>query len=332
MNELVDRHLLDLLQGLWNKCMEDMEIFVSDAQALAAIFMILYFAMKAYPMMTGDRRLELMPLLRPFAIAMVILFWGLFVQAITFPFNSITNTARGNFYEQLKEVEALSRQRYALIDSVAIELMTTSLEVERAETENRSMGGKILASVGIDLEDIGNKIAGMWLYVQAKLKFMLVQLMERIVVIFFQFCTYIIFFLQIVFASVLVILGPISFALSILPAFRDSYINWLSRYISVCLYSAIGYIILSVACAMLQYGLKQEIDVLNYVLNNEAAFIMYVSYSSGDVAMFVVTALVGGFAMLTVPIVSTWVVQTSGVGQAVGTMVGGAAMAARKVA
>jgi len=331
MNELFDRHFLDLFEGLWSKCMEDMELYVSDAQALAAIFMMLYFALKAYPVMVGDSRIEIMPLLRPFAIALVIIFWSPFVGVINFPFNSITNTARGNFYEQLDKVEELSRHRYALIDSVAIELMHTSLEVERAEGENRSLGSELLAKIGIDLEEIGNKIAGMWLYVQAKMKFMLVQLMERIIIVFFQFCTYVIFFLQIIFASVLVILGPLAFAISILPAFRDTYINWISRYISVCLYSAIAYIVLSITCAILEYGLEKETRILEYVLKDQKAFIMYVCYSSGDVAIFTVSALIGGFAMLSVPIISTWIVQTSGVNQAVASMAGGAAMAAGKV-
>ena len=39
------------------------------------------------------------------------------------------------FTNQIEEVELLSRNRYALIDSVAVELLHTSLEVERAENE-----------------------------------------------------------------------------------------------------------------------------------------------------------------------------------------------------
>ena len=44
------------------------------------------------------------------------------------------------------------------------------------------------------------------------------------------------------------------------------------------------------------------------------------------------TALLGAFAMLTIPFVSTWIVSTTGVGQAVGGMVGGAAIATKAVA
>jgi len=56
---------------------------------------------------------------------------------------------------------------------------------------------------------------------------------------------------------------------------------------------------------------------------------MYVSMSSGGVNAFVNTCLLGAFSMLTIPFVSTWIVQTTGVGQAVGGMVGGATMAAK---
>jgi len=67
-------------------------------------------------------------------------------------------------------------------------------------------------------------------------------------------------------------------------------------------------------------------------LESEAAFVMYVGMTSGGVNSFLLTALLGAFAMLTIPFVSTWIVSTTGVGQAVGGMVGGAAIATKAVA
>ena len=76
----------------------------------------------------------------------------------------------------------------------------------------------------------------------------------------------------------------------------------------------------------------EEEEILEYALRNEAAFVMYVGMTSGGVNSFLLTALLGAFAMLTIPFVSTWIVSTTGVGQAVGGMVGGAAIATKAVA
>ena len=229
----------------------------------------------------------------------------------------------------IDEVEMLSRNRYALIDSVSMELLATSVEVERAENETNKDKWSIM---GIDFSAVGDKIAGLYVYVVAKFKMLLFNFAEFLIVTFWQVCIYFVFFLQILFRAILIILGPLSFAFSILPAFRDAYIQWIARFISVSLYSCIGYIVLSVSLVAMQYGLEREIEILEYTLRNEAAFVMYVGMTSGGVNSFLLTALLGAFAMLTIPFVSTWIVSTTGVGQAIGGMVGGAAIATKTVA
>ncbi|WP_051017844.1 hypothetical protein [Pontibacter sp. BAB1700] len=113
-----------------------------------------------------------------------------------------------------------------------------------------------------------------------------------------------------------------------LPGFRDSYLTWIARYISVGLYSGLGYIVMSISFVLVKYGLMKEIDILKAVLGNEEMFIAYVSFPSGSISFYIVSLIVGGLAMLTIPIISTWIVHTTGVGNAIGTMAGGAAKAA----
>ena len=63
-------------------------------------------------------------------------------------------------------------------------------------------------------------------------------IIEFIVVTFGKYVP-ICLFLQIIFTGILVILGPLAFAFSVLPAFRDAYIQWIARFVSVSLYSCI---------------------------------------------------------------------------------------------
>src|ERR1700749_5359086 len=70
--------MMTFLGGLKESIWAHFDLFISDAQALAAIFMIIFFAIKSYEMMSGDKKMEIMPLLRPFGLAMVIIWWGAF--------------------------------------------------------------------------------------------------------------------------------------------------------------------------------------------------------------------------------------------------------------
>ena len=73
--------LNELKLSIWNH----FDMFIVDAQALAAIFMIIFFAIKSYEMMVGDKQMEIMPLLRPFGLAMIIIWWGAFVKVVAYP-------------------------------------------------------------------------------------------------------------------------------------------------------------------------------------------------------------------------------------------------------
>lgn len=326
MNELIDKFLLELFEGLHDKIGVLFGEFIGDAQALAACFMLIYFGMESFKMMSGDKKLEIMPLLRPFALGLVLMFWIPFVNLVDEPAEYLTATSKAMFNNQLDEVEMLSRNRYALIDSVAVELMKTSLEVERAEDEVKE---KKWYEFGIDFSAIGDKIAGLWVYVIGKIKMLFFQIIEFVVVTIWQVCIYFVFFLQIIFQGILAILGPLAIAFSILPAFRDAWVQWISRYISVSLYACIAYIVLSISLVIMQYSLEREIEILEYALSNEAAFVMYTSMSSGGVNMFIITCLIGAVSMLTIPFVSTWIISTTGVGHAIGGMVAGTMVIAK---
>ncbi len=327
MHTLIDQFILDLFEGLFLALRDHLSVFTSDAQALCAIFMLLYFGIKSYGMIVGDERLEIMPLLRPCALAMVIMLWSPFVDLINFPLKVVTNKSRVLFDSRINAVDAVSQQRMALIDSVATKLIESSAELE--EVQQSANDEAWYESLGIDFNVLFDQMKGYFILIMAKFRFFFVQIIEYLVITIFQLCSYLIFFLQIIFAGILIILGPFSFAFSVLPGFKDAYIYWLARYISVSLYSAIGYIIMGLSMVLVQYGMEREIELLRYVLNNEAAFIFYVSQNDGGSNFFIVTLLIGGLTMLSVPIISTWIISTSGVGNAISAISRGATRIAR---
>src|SRR3546814_10279885 len=79
---------------------------------------------------------------------------------------------------------------------------------------------------------------------QVSLQLLATAIMETLAVWILRICVYIIFIVQVIYSTVLIILGPFSVAMSILPAFRDSFSTWIARFISVNLYAGIAYLVM----------------------------------------------------------------------------------------
>ena len=244
---------------------------------------------------------------------MVIMFWGSFVQIIKKPAALLADAERSSFITGLEKLEKESRQRYALIDEVGKKLIETSAETERTAQQMNNTTTSDFFGIGESLDKLWDKIKGYYLLVTSKIRYMGHQLIEFIAVTIFQVCTYIVFFLQAIFGSILIILGPLSFAFSILPGYRDAYLNWIARFVSVSLYSVIGYLVLNMAIEVVRLGILQELAALNRAKDDPEAFIVYVATSSGSMSSFIVAILVAAIGMLTIPSISTWIISTSGV-------------------
>lgn len=318
--EILDEAVFELFNQLEGYLRGDSRFFVYDAQAIAAIGMLCFFGIKAFGLISGDEKWEIMPLLRPFALTLVIAFWMQFVNVLEYPFEVFEARTESLYNLQNDEVNLLMQEKNKLVTDYARKLSEISEDVESVDDED---GDSIMGSLGIDMDSIINEAKSLYLVVLSKFKYVLEQMVNFVVLAIFQMCVYIIFFLQLFFKHILIILGPLSFAISIIPAFRDSYSTWIGRFISVALYSTIARIVLIMAMTFVKYTLNYEIQVYENLLADEDKFILYATASNNVQISFIVALLTGATAMLTIPVVSTWVVNTSGVGQAVGKMAKG---------
>lgn len=325
MREIIDREILGLFEGLFARLSDLSLAFLHDAQALCAIFMFLYFGIKSYGMLSGDRPLEIMPLLRPFALALVIIFWTGFVDAINFPLQVVTEKAKGLLEDKIDLINTIQQERRELLSEVARRLIEDSAELEQFNTSNDVEN---MALIGVDFGAIFDEIKGYYIILLSKFRYLIMETIEFVTISFFQACSYLIFFLQVVFAAILIILGPFSFALSVLPGFRNAYTGWIARYISVSLYTGIGYIIMSLSMVIIEYSLRKELLLLEYVLSDERAFFFYITSNDGGSNFYLVALVTGGLAMLTIPVISTWIINTAGVGSAISSMKRGTLSAA----
>jgi len=317
------------LKGLKESVWSHFDLFITDAKALAAIFMIIFFAIKSYEMMVGDKQLEVMPLLRPFGLAMIILWWGPFVKMIAFPTDLVTNQTEQMFMSEQTIVNNLRLNRADLMLKVANSLYTFQAQTEVAEKESDTWYGQAWDSVTSTVKEGISTVVTPLLELKARLtvglQLLFTRLAELLGIWILRLAVYIVFMIQIIYSTILIILGPFAVAVSILPAFRDSFSTWVARFVSVNLYSGIAYLIMYLCGLMQEYAMTSEIskykelvgqDGLNANLEKMAVFAGNGLLSFGTV---IIVFLIGAICMFTVPSISTWIISTSGISSASST-------------
>jgi hypothetical protein len=323
------------LSGLKQSIWVHFDMFIVDAQALAAIFMIIFFSIKSYEMMVGDKRMEIMPLLRPFGLAMIIIWWGAFVKVVAFPTDLVEAQTSQMFQSEQSNVDALRFTRANLMLNVANSLITFQAQTDVAEKESDTWYQQAWDSVTSTVKQGISTVISPLLELKNRLtvgmQLLFTQLLELLGIWMLRIAVYIIFMIQIIYSSILIILGPFSVAASILPAFRDSFSTWIARFISVNLYSGIAYLVMYLCALMQEYAMQSEISKYQVLVGTNGApadLAKMAVFAGNGILSFgtvIVVFLIGAICMFTVPSISTWVISTSGISSATSSAGRGAA-------
>lgn len=312
--------------------------FTDIARAIGGVAALVFFAQKSYEMMTGGK-MQIMPLLRPFGLLFIILFWTEFISIVEAPMNLIANKASTQYHESTLGINELRIKR-AFLQKSAIE----HLFEEAAKNEIAVESGKKTFMDNLKDMATGAVKKGFDLVVHPMIKFKLkmqiglqmifTQLVELLALWILRICVYAIFLIQIIYSGVLIMLGPIAVAFSIFPMFRDSFATWLARFISVQFYVVVAFIILTVCNTIQDFALTAEIGRYQEMVTETGALAdrdkLFFLASNGLISfgMVIVSFLISGIAILTTPTVSTWIVTSTGLGGAVNTLSRGAKAAA----
>lgn len=304
---LIDENVLNELNLLNGYLRSYANTFIIDAQSLCALLMLIYFSIKSYALMTGDSKFEVLPLLRPFALTMTIILWIPFLSLLDEPLNTLEEKAKDKFVNQRVEINDLFIERTRLLTAVNERIYQETEPLNQLDETNSSL------IPGMD--EIVQAMGRARILIQAKLKLILKEILEMIVVIFFKVMIYILLYAKILFSNMLAIIGPLSFAVSIIPGFRDSYLQWISKYVAVMLYGMFGYVAMILALTHVKVAIIKENHFYESLLNTpgEQGLRNLMAYLGGvNVAetSFLVALVVGGIGMICVPIVSSWVLHS----------------------
>jgi hypothetical protein len=317
--------MMTFLGALKDSIWSNFDLFITDAKALSAIFMIVFFAIKSYEMMAGDKKLEVMPLLRPFGLAMVILWWGGFAKMVAFPTDLVAGETEQMFASEQDNVNQLRFQRADLMKQVADSLYTFQAQTEVAAKESDTWYGQAWDAVTSTVKEGISTVVAPLMELKARLQIsiqlLMTQILELAGIWILRIATYIIFMIQIIYSSILIILGPFAVAVSILPAFRDSFSTWVARFVSVNLYTGIAYLVMYLCALMQKYALSSEISKYQELLRPGASGLMekFAVFSGNGILSFgevIVVFFIGAVCMFTVPSISTWIISTSGISSA----------------
>jgi hypothetical protein len=303
-------------------------MYVALAVAVAAVFILVWMAVELYPVIAGDRRLEIMPLLRPFALAFVISTWQLWIPLFMLIGNAVESESKRQFDLVFEENRGLMEQRFKLFDRLNERLTTVSVYAERGEHHERASNlntGNIVRAI-TDPFGISAQIAKMQLLIMGKIKMFFYGIIEYISLLIMNSCVCAVLFIQAMSLIVLIILGPLAFAFSCLKPWRDSWSEWFARFFSVSLWSGLAYLICWGAAKLMNAVVRSELAMLDRLMDIE----MYeaavaVSLSEASFFLLPIVCILTAFGMFAVFPLSTWIIRTSGGHAAMGAAFGAAA-------
>jgi conjugative transposon TraJ protein len=285
--------------ALVNTGISHARILVDMARAIGGIAAFFYISKRIYEELIADNPISLLPLLRPFAFVLVLSFWGVFVNLLMVPTKGLSSLSE-SIYADKKHIVAqkLEEKQNAML---AADLPVFYVNEEK-EAALWDKGINILLTSY-------NIMTGR--AIRNQINFYIMDAVRQLLESVFEAIVYLIAFLRTIFCVLLVIFGPLVFALSIFDGFQDNYLQWIARFINVNLYLPIALLILALVQEVLIYMLEWEINKINSML-------MY------QPQMFYVTSLVvpicGIVGMSMVPKIASWIVQASGTNSGGGRM------------
>ncbi|MDE3744039.1 hypothetical protein [Maribacter polysaccharolyticus] len=305
--KLLDGAIFNDINTLYNTMKAMAGNFLVHARSLVALLMVMYFSVKGYGIMVGDTDVDILPLARPFALLLVILFWGPFVNLLEVPLKAIEKTGEDISTRTINQTNELFQQReLAYIRLInRINQDADVLETDMENSEDNDWWDMVIGG----LEELEMRMASLRVMIQAKLKYLMFSVLEWIVLALFKACMYFIFYLKALIGGFLVALGPFAFAVSIVPGFKDAYLKWISRFVSVLLYGLLGHLAINTAMLFVNNALIREANIIETVINGpNAAFVSYVTMPNYSESSLIVAMIVGAFGMLSIPIVSNWII------------------------
>lgn len=291
--------LQSLIAGLYEDMIPLASGLISVGQGLAGIAGVIFVFYKLWPVMAGREPLDVYPLLRPFAIFFLLIFFMGFVDLMNAVLRPVVNATNNIVSYQNQTVFALIKRKQELIKQKQI----TPPHQSDAEKESQ-------------LEAIWNKVSGavnnaqeFFSSLPETLESSIRRVMANLLEIFFYAVGIVINAIRTFYLIILIIIGPLVLGFSVFPGFEGTFNGWLARYVQVYMWLPISNILGAIIAKFQTLMVEKDIERL---LSNG-------DYDGADLG-YLIFLLFGICSYLTVPTVSSWIIHSTGAGRALGKL------------
>ncbi|HAY3536925.1 hypothetical protein J2O08_17915 [Elizabethkingia anophelis] len=316
-------------------------------RSIGGLGAMMYLGYLGWQMQSGDRQWEITPMLRPIFIGFMLIYWSGFTSMIQYPFQKLAEPSQSIFQDIEKQVNDVRVKRFEKQNQLLEALIKKKAE-EDAKSETIDKMGEKSDSSWFDLSDQFDKLIAPIKEFQIRMNFemqkLVADLIEAVALTILRVCTYLIFFIQKIWAYILITLGPIAVGISIIPGFESAMTNWVSKFINVNLYTFVAYTIINIGQQLIISGYQMEIDRYDLLIQNGAVvdynmLLVYIQ-SNGMIHTVLfpcVAYIVTGIGVLMTPTIADTIVSAGGAGamtkaKAAGGKIAGTATKTAKVA
>ena len=335
-----EKWFMEVFTKLDNRVQDNAQGSALVGRAIGGLGALMYLGYMGWQMAAGDREWEIMPMLKPILIGFTLVYWSGFVNLIQAPFEAIAEPGIAIFSDIESEVNDLRIERFKKQQQLLDAVIKLKAE-EDAKQEVIDNTGKDADDSWFDISEGLDKliqpIKEWQIRMQFQMQKLVAEIIEFICLSILRVCVYLIFFIQKIWAYVLIVLGPIAVGMALIPGFENSLYSWVSKFININLYTFVAYTIINIGQQLIASGYEMEIErydtlLTNGTVTNLDALLVYVS-NSGMIynqLFSCVAYIVTGIGVLMTPTIADTIVTAGGAGamtkmkQAGGKMMGGA--------
>ena len=281
--------LNQLLDNLYNEMLPLCADMINVGRALGGLGALVFIAGKVLRSMAPPEPIDVFPLLRPFAIGMVIVLFPSMLGILNGVLGGIASATNSVVRVQNQSIIQLRERKAALLAAKPENAVYESDKAFEQELEQKNA------------LDFGGKAALYFNRISYDVQKNFREWMRNALELFHDSAALVINTIRTFFLIILSIIGPISFGFAIWPGFEGTLTNWFSRYINTFLWLPVANIFGAITAKIQVMMLNLDIDRIQTNGDLEAADAAYM--------IFLVIAICGYF---TVPSVASWIVAASG--------------------
>ena len=319
-----EKWFMEVFTKLDNSVQDSAEGSALVGRAIGGLGALMYLGYMGWQMAAGDREWEITPMLKPILIGFTLIYWMGFVNMLQAPFEALAEPGIAIFSDIESEVNDLRIERFKKQQQLLDAVIKLNAE-EDAKQEVINNTSEDADDSWYDISDGIDKLLQPIKEWQIRMEFQLQKLVAEVIeficLSILRICVYLIFFIQKIWAYILIILGPIAIGMSLIPGFENSFYSWVSKFININLYTFVAYTIINIGQQLIASGYTMEIErydtlLTNGTITNLDALMVYVS-NSGMIynQLFTCVAyIVTGIGVLMTPTIADTIVTSGGAG------------------